>query len=124
MNKFVALLFLLPCLAGCEQGRTVVVHTIVNGQDVIFSKVHAVGQLATFRCISSQSGDCHYTVLANDCAPASAACAMPPKMFAVHEGDTMSFTSLPQGFQSCVTPTTKPDGDCAQLAAAITYAAR
>lgn len=118
MKKFIVLFCALLLLAGCEQGRTVVVHSIVNGQDVLFSKVHVFGQFATFRCIRSQSGECHYMVVGDDCAPASAACSSPLKRFAVHEGDTMSFTSLPAGFQSCVTAGMAPDGDCAQFAAA------
>ena len=120
MNKFIALFFLLFFLAGCEQGRTVVVHSIVNGHDQLYSKVNVIGLLATFRCIRSQSGQCHYTVIANDCAPASTPCPSPPKTFAVPEGDIRSFTSLPAGFQSCVTATTSPDGDCAQLVASNT----
>ncbi|WP_430388712.1 hypothetical protein [Dyella sp. 20L07] len=120
MNKFILLFFMLFSITGCNQGRTVVVHTIVDGQDALYSKVHVAGLLATFQCIRSQSGQCHYIVIANDCAPASAACVSPPKIFAVPEGDIRSFTSLPAGFQSCVTTTTSPDGDCAQLVAANT----
>jgi hypothetical protein len=117
MNKLIALFYMLLSVAGCDQGRTVVVHSITNGQDVIYSRVHVSGLLATFRCIRSQSGQCHYTVVANECAPASAACTSPPTVFTVPEGDTLSLTTLPPGFQSCVTATASPDGDCAQLIA-------
>ncbi len=122
MNKFIASICLLLCLTGCERGRTVVVHAIANGHDVVYSQVHVVGQLATFRCLRSESGQCHYTVVADDCAPASTACPSPPRQFSVGQGDTMTFTSLPPGFRSCVAPTSAPDGDCAPLAAAIASA--
>jgi hypothetical protein len=122
MNKFIASICLLLCLTGCERGRTVVVHAIANGHDVVYSQVHVIGQLATFRCLRSESGQCHYTVVADDCAPASTACSSPPKRFTVGEGNAMSFTSLPPGFRSCVAATAAPDGDCAPLAAAIASA--
>lgn len=117
MNKYIALLPLLLVLAGCNQGRTVVVHSIANGHDVVYSTVHVVGPLATFRCLRSESGQCHYTVVANECAPASAACPSTPAHFAVREGDIHVDSSLPADFQSCVTATTAPDDDCRQLMA-------
>lgn len=117
MNKFIALLPLLLALAGCEQGHTVVVHSIADGHDVVFSKVNVTGPLASFRCLRSESGECHYTVVANDCAPASEACASPPLHFAVREGDIRVNTTLPAGFQSCVSATQAPDDDCKQLMA-------
>ena len=124
MNKFIALIPLLLVLAGCNQGSTVVVHSIVDGHDVVYSKVNVTGQLASFRCLHSESGQCHYTVVANDCAPASEACASPPLQFAVREGDIRLNTTLPAGFQSCVTATAAPDGDCKQLMADAGHASR
>ncbi|WP_445146466.1 hypothetical protein [Dyella sp. Tek66A03] len=124
MNKIIVLLPLLLVLAGCEQGRTVVVHSIVNGHDVVYSKVNVTGPLASFRCLRSESGECHYTVVANDCAPASAACAAPPLHFAVREGEMRINTSLPAGFQSCVNSTPAPDDDCRQLMADAGRASR
>ena len=124
MNKFIALLPLLLALAGCEQGRTVVVHSIANGHDVVYSKVSVTGPLASFRCLRSESGECHYTVVANECAPASAMCASPPLHFAVREGDMRINTTLPAGFQSCVTATPAPDEDCKQLMADAGRASR
>lgn len=113
MNKFIALCYVLLSFVGCQQGRTVVVQSSVNGQDVLYSKVHVNGPLADFQCIRSQSGSCHYTVVSNDCAPSSVACTQPVADFSVSVGDTRRMASLPAGFQSCVTTTPTPDSHCA-----------
>ncbi|WP_199096174.1 hypothetical protein [Dyella sp. ASV21] len=116
MNKLIALFYVLLSFAGCEQGRTVVVQSSVDGRDVLYSKVHVNGSQADFQCIRSQSGECHYSLVNNDCAPASIACTEPLAHFTVPVGNTRHMTSLPAGFQSCVTPTPTPDDRCVALA--------
>ncbi|MCC4594095.1 hypothetical protein NRY95_19940 [Xanthomonas campestris pv. phormiicola] len=92
--------------------RETVVHTSERGGAVIFSRTTYRGGLATFRCIDSRSGRCHYQVYAACAAPtaaagsaAAAACA--PRMlqeFDVQVGQRRQLGGLPRDFGQCVAP--------------------
>jgi hypothetical protein len=114
MEKLILLFYLLLSLCGCESGRTVVTHELVNGRDLIYSKIQITGELATFRCLRSQSGLCHFTVLPGSCSTSHLNCEPPITVFSMRQGDTLLLTRLPEDFASCVTPAPTDDGACAQ----------
>ncbi|QNK00613.1 hypothetical protein [Dyella telluris] len=119
MEKLILLFYLLLSLAGCEPSRSVVTHEFVNGTDVIYSKIQITGELATFRCLRSQSGQCHYTVLSGACGTRKVNCEPPITVFTMRQGDTLLLTRLPEDFASCVTPSPTADGACAQQLASV-----
>lgn len=114
MNKLILLFYLLLALTGCGRGHTVVTHSMVNGEDVIDSQIRIEGPLATFRCLRSKSGVCHYTVLSRSCATGGNGCKPPLSTFSMRQGDTLMITPLPQDFASCVTADPAAAGECAQ----------
>lgn len=114
MEKLILLFYLLLCLAGCEKGRTVITHELVDGTDLLYSKIQITGELATFRCLRSRSGQCHYTVLPGSCSTQRVNCDPPITVFTMRQGDSLLLTRLPEDFASCVTSSATPDGACAQ----------
>ena len=114
MEKLILLFYLLLSLAGCEPSRSVVTHEFTNGQDLIYSKIQITGELATFRCLRSRSGLCHYTVLSGACGTRHVDCEPPITVFTMRQGDTLLLTRLPEDFASCVTSSPTADGACAQ----------
>ena len=114
MEKLILLFYLLLSLAGCEPSRSVVTHEIVNCVDVIYSKIQITGELATFRCLRSQSGLCHFTVLPGSCGTSRMNCEPPITVFTMRQGDTLLLTRLPEDFASCATPAPAAGGACAQ----------
>lgn len=92
--------------------RETVVHTSERGMAVIFSRTTYRGGLATFRCVDSRSGRCHYQVYAACAAPtgagagpAAASCA--PRMlqeFDLQVGQRRQIGGLPRDFGQCVAP--------------------
>ncbi|WP_114239262.1 hypothetical protein [Dyella sp. C9] len=119
MNKLILLCSLLLVLTGCDRGRTIVMHSMVDGVDVIDSQIRIVGPLATFRCLRSKSGVCHYTVLPRSCATSGNGCNPPLTTFSMREGDTLMVTQLPADFASCVTAKAAAAAECAQQVASI-----
>ncbi|MBN6111954.1 hypothetical protein [Xanthomonas bonasiae] len=103
--------------------RETVVHTSERGAAVIFSRTSYRGGLATFRCVDSRSGRCHYQVYAACAAPTAAAgsaaaarCA--PRMlqeFDLQVGQHREIGDLPRDFGQCVAPeTSAATQPCAQ----------
>nr|WP_199042462.1 hypothetical protein [Dyella sp. ASV24] len=119
MEKLILLFYLLLSLTGCEPTRNVDTHEVVNGIDLIYSKIQITGELATFRCVRSESGECHYTVLPGSCGTRQVNCKLPITVFSMRQGDTLLLTRLPEDFASCVTTTPVNPNACArQLASA------
>lgn len=114
MEKLLLLFYLLLCLAGCEKGRTVTTHEFVNGADVIYSQIQITGELATFRCMRSQSGRCHYTVLPGACHTRQVDCTPPITSFTMRAGSSVLLSRLPEDFASCVSADAPADGACAR----------
>lgn len=114
MEKLILLFYLLLSIAGCEPTRSVVTHEFTNGQDLIYSKIQISGELATFRCLRSQSGLCHYTVLAGSCGTQRVNCDPPITVFTMRQGDTLLLSRLPEDFASCVTSAPTAESTCAQ----------
>ncbi len=123
MEKLILLFYLLLSLTGCEPTRNVVTHEAVNGIDLIYSKIQITGALATFRCLRSESGECHYTVLSGSCGTRQLNCKPPITVFSMREGDTLLLTRLPEDFTSCVTTRSVAPDDCARQLASATPAA-
>jgi len=103
--------------------RETVVHTSERGAAVIFSRTSYRGGLATFRCVDSRSGRCHYQVYVACAAPTAAAgnaaaarCA--PRMlqeFDLQVGQRREIGGLPRDFGQCVAPeTSAAPQPCAQ----------
>ncbi|MHA6204154.1 hypothetical protein ACXU4B_07020 [Dyella soli] len=114
MDKLILLFYVLLALAGCDHGRTVVTHSIVDGEDVIDSQIQIVGDLASFRCLRSKTGVCHYTVLPHSCAVTGTGCKRPLSTFSMREGDSLMVTTLPVDFRSCVTSRLAAPDECAE----------
>ena len=118
MDKLFALLQFVLALFGIEAGgHTLVDRVHVDGQDLLYSKVHVADGMARFDCVQSSSGRCHYTVLPPGCiAPAPAAtpaCLRHPlRRFTVDRGESRQVAGLIH-FQLCVSATpTHPGGAC------------
>jgi len=110
-------------IAGCQghanldlstsASRESVVHTSERGVAVIFSRTTYRGGLATFRCVDSRSGRCHYQVYATCTAPGAPAgndpAACVPRMlqeFDLPVGQRREIGGLSPDFDQCVTPET------------------
>jgi len=121
MRLLSALWSCLLSLAGCQGhanldlstggSRETVVHASEHGEAVIFSRTTYRGGLATFRCVDSRSGRCHYQVYAACAAPAAGGAATPsacaPRMlqeFDVQIGQRREIRGLPRDFGQCVAP--------------------
>ncbi|WP_109125520.1 hypothetical protein [Dyella sp. C11] len=122
MEKLILLFHLLLSLTGFEPVRTVVTHELANGRDLIYSTIQISGELATFRCLRSQSGLCHYTLLPGSCGTRSVDCEPPITVFTMRQGDTLLLTRLPEDFASCVTATPAADNACARQLAQTGHA--
>jgi len=101
--------------------RETVVHSSERGSAVIFSRTSYRGGLATFRCVDSRSGRCHYQVYVACAAPAAAAgnaAACAPRMlqeFDLQVGQRREIGGLPLDFGQCVAPETSAASQpCAQ----------
>ncbi|WP_267223128.1 hypothetical protein [Dyella silvae] len=114
MDTLILLFYMLLALTGYERGHTVVTHAVVNGENVIDSQVQIDGPMATFRCLRSKSGVCHYTVLPRRCAASGGDCKPPLSSFSMREGKSLLVTDLPTDFASCVTASPAAAGECAQ----------
>lgn len=118
MDKLFALLQFVMALFGVDAGgRTLVDRVVVDGQDLLYSRVHVADGVARFDCVRSSSGRCHYTVLPPGCVepmPAAMPACMrhPLRRFAVARGDSEQVVGL-VAFQLCVSQTpTRPGGAC------------
>jgi len=114
MEKLILLFYLLLSLTGCQPTQTVVIHELDNGADLIYSKIQITTELATFRCLRSRSGLCHYTVLERSCSTSRVNCDPPITVFTMRQGDTLLLSHLPDDFATCVTSAATPDNACAQ----------
>lgn len=110
--KLMALLYFVLSLFGCDPGgSTYVTRTVVDGADTLYSRATTQAGVARFECLRSTSGQCYYTVLPRECAPATTAktptsraalCPSEPiERFAIAKGDSRQIAGL-QGFRLCV----------------------
>jgi hypothetical protein len=119
MDKLILLFYLLLALTGYEHGHTVVTHAVVDGENVVDSQLQIDGPMATFRCLRSKSGVCHYTVVPKRCATTGSDCKPPLTNFSMREGKSLMLTDLPAGFASCVTDSPVAASECAEQIASV-----
>lgn len=95
MPKLIALLQFLLALGGCAMGSNTYTHRISNnGHDVLASQARQRDGMAHFDCEASDSGWCHYTLYADDCAVGEACAQAPLRHFAVARGDSRQIAGL------------------------------
>lgn len=119
MSKLIALFQFLLVLCGVDLGGTHFTDRLrSDGADTLYSQAYAQSGIARFACVTSASGQCHYTLFRKDCPPtpqasASGHCTPKPlKRFAVASGDSEQVTGLPE-FDLCVsTDDASPTPDC------------
>ena len=103
MRNLIAAIYFLLALFGCEGGgTTTITRSVVDGIDVIHSKTRVVAGLARFECISSATGECHYTLFPRKCASADRDCTKQPiDRFTLPKGARREIVGLPK-FDACV----------------------
>lgn len=103
MTQLLALFWLVLALAGCSpHGSTTIERTSVDGRDVLHSEVRVLHDVATFQCIASSSGTCHYAVYVDDCAGKTACTRKLVRQFGVRAGQRLYDITQPHGFIPCV----------------------
>jgi len=101
-NLIAAIYFLLAMFGYNNAGTITVTRSIVDGVDVIHSKTRVMAGIARFECISSASGECHYTLFPRKCASADRDCAKKPiDRFTLPKGARREVVGLPT-FDACV----------------------
>lgn len=116
MRFFTSLVYCLMALAGCYEktGTTSITRASVDGVNVIFSKTFAADGVATFHCLVSGSGQCHYLVYAERCSDSAAATPCTRQTldrFTLMAGQIRELRGLPQQFRECVSAQAR-DGGC------------
>lgn len=103
MTKLAALFWFALSLFGCNpHGQTVIVQSSTNGHQTLRSEVDIVHGVATFRCVSSSSGVCHYVLYADNCRGAAACTRKPIQAFGLPVGQRLVDTDQRPGFVHCV----------------------
>ena len=103
MTKLAALFWFALSLAGCNpHGRTTIVQSSVDGRTTLHSEVDVAQGVATFRCIASSSGACHYAIYADDCHGTATCTGKPVHAFGLPVGQRLVDTHQPVGFTPCV----------------------
>jgi hypothetical protein len=103
MTKLAALFWFALSLFGCNpHGQTVIVQSSSNGQQILRSEVDIVHGVATFRCVSSSSGVCHYALYADNCRGTAGCTGKPIQAFGLPVGQRLVDTGQPPGFVHCV----------------------
>lgn len=120
MRNLMALLYYLCALFGCSVGGTTIEHhNVIDGVDILDSRVRITERIARFDCKASRSGQCHYSLFRGNCpAPAAGAapdphCAQPTERFALAAGTTREIVGIAEGFKVCASDETAAMGaDC------------
>ncbi|MFC5576510.1 hypothetical protein ACFPOA_00610 [Lysobacter niabensis] len=100
-NLIAAIYFLLAMFGYDSVGTATVTHSIVDGVDVIHSKTRVMAGIARFECISSATGECHYTLFPSKCASGDRDCTTPIDRFTLPKGARREVVGLPK-FDACV----------------------
>lgn len=109
MNKLIALFYFVLSLYGCDVGGSTFVHRTFGGTDTVYSSVSAQPGALRFVCLSSASGQCHYSLFPRDCESMPdvtgerlARCqSRPVKRFAIAEGGSRQIADA-ERFRPCV----------------------
>lgn len=103
MTKLAALFWFALSLFGCNpHGQTVTVQSSTNGHQTLRSEVDILHGIATFRCVASSSGVCHYALYADNCRGAAGCKRKPIHAFGLPVGQRLVDTDQPPGFVHCV----------------------
>ncbi|WDS36076.1 hypothetical protein [Pseudoxanthomonas sp.] len=110
MRLLTSMLYCLLALFGCDgnSSTTTVTRTQVDGQDTLFSRTTQDHDAATFQCVRSISGRCHYQVFQERCAAQATAadeakCARTPMdSFSLAVGDRHLLKGLAGQVRECV----------------------
>jgi len=103
MTKLAALFWFALSLFGCNpHGQTVIVQSSANGQQTLRSEVNILHGIATFRCVASSSGVCHYAIYADNCRATAGCTRKPIHAFGLPVGQRLVDTDHPPGFVHCV----------------------
>ena len=103
MGKLATLFWFALSLAGCNpHGQTTIVHSSIDGHTTLHSEVTIAKGVATFRCIASSSGACHYAIDAGNCHRSAMCTGQPVHAFGLPVGQRLVETDLPPGFTPCV----------------------
>ncbi|HJU25553.1 MAG TPA: hypothetical protein VJ722_02640 [Rhodanobacteraceae bacterium] len=103
MTKLAALFWFALSLFGCNpHDQTVIVQSSSKGQQTLRSEVDIVHGIATFRCVASSSGVCHYAIYADNCRATAGCRRKPLHAFGLPVGQRLVDTDQPPGFVHCV----------------------
>ena len=110
MQLLTVLLACLLSLTGGEGPSRQTRLTVASGEGLqpLLSRTTLGGGLATFRCLSSRTGTCHYRLYEEQCQPASAAGSMRQcqrqdlRSFNLTVGASRQLQGLPAHFSQCV----------------------
>ncbi len=109
MRLLTSMLYCLLALFGCDgkSSTTTVTRTQVNGEDALFSRTTQDHDAATFQCVRSISGRCHYQVFQENCAAQAGTdtpkCARTPMdSFSLAVGDRHLVKGLAGQVRECV----------------------
>lgn len=103
MTKLAALFWFALSLFGCApHGQTIIVQSSSNGQQTLRSEMDIVHGIATFRCVASSSGVCHYALYADNCLVGTGCTRKPIRAFGLPVGQRLVDTDHPPGFVHCV----------------------
>lgn len=103
MTKLAALFWFALSLFGCApHGQTVIVQSSTNGQQTLRSEVDIAHGVATFRCVASSSGVCHYVLYTDNCRASAGCTRKPVQAFGLPVGQRLVDTDQPKGFVHCV----------------------
>jgi hypothetical protein len=109
MRLLTSMLYCLLALFGCDgkSTTTTVIRSQVDGQDTLFSRTTQDQDEATFQCVGSSSGRCHYQVIEETCAAGAAAdsaqCVQSPlDDFSLQVGEKRLLKGLAGRVKNCV----------------------
>ena len=110
MHYLIAAIYFLFALLGWDGfgAHTIATHTFEHGTEVLYSEARITPVLASFACIDSASGRCHYRLFPSECThrkpgALSVTCAaLAAREFEVASGESTALTGMPDAFQFCV----------------------
>ncbi|WP_266170488.1 hypothetical protein [Dyella subtropica] len=106
MRSVLAFIYYLLALVGCTGGSTTEIRSSADGRDVVHGRVHVQAGLATFECLGSASGQCHFVLFPAECGVVAAVgkrCQAPSfKHLALAVGTSQELGDLPAEFKTCV----------------------
>lgn len=107
MRIIAATVSCLLSLGGCHDkpSTTSVVRASANGVELIHSRVTVEDGIGRFRCLVSDSGQCHYAIYERGCAAPSPDGSCQPRRlqaFAIAAGSTREVDGLPGNAETCV----------------------